>query len=90
MSRLRRFAAFLRSLWSHSFSTKVTAAGLEQVAYLRPFEVPAVVQYLSQKGISSSVVEGINHTTLETMSAILVHASASEQALQAIRELKGN
>jgi hypothetical protein len=62
--------------------------GSEQVAFVRPYEAPALQQILSQNDIPCEIVEGRNHATWEPMVVLMVPSAESEHALDVIRRFK--
>lgn len=74
--------------WLRGEGRPSEVAGSEQVAFVRPYEAPALQQMLNQNGIRCEIVSGHNHATWEPMIALMVSARDSEQALDAIRRFR--
>ncbi len=74
--------------WLRGDGRPSAIAGSEQVAFVRPYEAPALRQVLDQNGIRCEIVEGRNHATWEPMSALMVSSHDSARALEAIRRFK--
>lgn len=60
------------------------AAALQQVAYVRAFEVPMLRQVLEDQGIKVEVVEGHNQVTWEPMAAVMVARDTVERAQEVV------
>jgi hypothetical protein len=74
--------------WLRGPGGRSDRGGSEQVAFVRPYEAPALRQVLDQNGIPCEIVGGRNHATWEPMAALMVSSVDSARAVDVIRRFR--